>query len=498
MEKGFVYLVGAGPGDPELITVKALNALTEAECIIYDYLANPRLIEEFDCEKIYVGKSGTSHTLTQEQINQLLVDKALEGKIVVRLKGGDPMIFGRGGEEAEELVNAGIPFSVVPGISSFYSAPTYAGIPLTHRDHSNALEVITGHRRSDAKNDDTLNLPVYDPDRTYTFLMGVKNLGHIASTLIKEKNFPGDTPVALISWGTRPDQRVVTGLLKNIVDIVKSEEIKPPAVTVIGSVVALRDRLRWFDNQPLFGKRIVVTRTRAKASRLSRQLLRLGADVIEFPTIDIEEEEDFTPLKNAISKIDEFSWLFLTSQNTVTILFNKLFSMDLDSRVFGGIKIAVIGPATGDELIKYGIRPDLVPEEYVAEGLLKEAAKLNIKGQKVLLPCSADARDVLADGLGNMGANVERIHIYKAIQPKEISSEVMDDVRNADIITFASSSTVKNFFNLVPEIKGMTACIGPVTADTLRELNITPDIIAEEYTIKGLIKAMVEHFKRIQ
>ena len=498
MKKGFVYLVGAGPGDTELITVKALHVLAEAECIVYDYLANPRIIEKFDCEKIYVGKSGTSHTLTQEQINQLLVDKALEGKIIVRLKGGDPMIFGRGGEEAEELVKAGIPFSIVPGISSFYSAPAYAGIPLTHRNHANVLEVITGHRRSDAKNDDSLNLPEYDSDRTYTFLMGVKNLGYISSTLIKEKNFPADTPVALISWGTRPDQRVVTGPLKDIADIVKREGIKPPAVTVIGSVVTLREKLRWFDKQPLFGKRVVVTRTRAQASKLSSQLLRLGADVIEFPTIAIEEIKDCTPLKIAISKIDEFSWLFLTSQNAVTILFNKLFRMGLDSRVFGNIKIAAIGSATGDELLKFGIRPDLIPEEYVAEGLLKEVAKLKIKGQKVLLPCSAEARDVLAEGLRNMGAKVDRIHIYKVIRPKGLSSEIINNVRNADIVTFASSSTVKNFFNLVPEIKGITACIGPVTADTLEKFNITPDIIAEEYTITGLIKAMVEYFKQIQ
>ena len=211
MKKGFVHLIGAGPGDPELITVKALNAMAEADCIIYDYLANPAFVEKYDCEKIYVGKSGSSHTLPQGGINQLLVDKALEGKVVARLKGGDPFIFGRGGEEAETLVEAGIPFAVVPGISSFYSAPAYAGIPITHRDFANALEVVTGHRRADASAGEDVNFPEYDPDRTFAFLMGVKNLPHIAASLVNQKNFPADTPVALISWGTRPEQRVVTG-----------------------------------------------------------------------------------------------------------------------------------------------------------------------------------------------------------------------------------------------------------------------------------------------
>ena len=294
MKNGFVYLVGAGPGDPGLITVKALEALDAADCIIYDYLANASLLKNYSCEKIYVGKQGGDHTLPQENINELLVRKAREGRVVVRLKGGDPYIFGRGGEEAEDLVEAGIPFCVVPGISSFYSAPAYAGIPLTHRDYANAFEVITGHRRGDASDDEDVNFPEYDPYRSYVFLMGMKNLAHIAEALIKEKNFPADTPVAVISWGTRPEQQTVTATLATIAAAVKKAGVRPPAIIVAGRVVLLREKLRWFDTLPLFGKSIVVTRTRTQASKLSKKLAALGARVIELPALEIRELDDTT------------------------------------------------------------------------------------------------------------------------------------------------------------------------------------------------------------
>ena len=495
MKKGFVYLVGAGPGDPELITVKALNALARADCIIYDYLANPLLVEEYDCEKIYVGKSGGNHTLSQEEINKLVVREAGDGKIVTRLKGGDPFIFGRGGEEAESLVEAGIPFCIVPGIASFYSAPAYAGIPLTHRDYANALEVVTGHRRTDVDKDEDVNFPEYDPHRTYTFLMGVKNLPHISSSLINKKSFPEDTPVALVSRGTTPRQRVVTGLLKDISDIARNENIKPPSIIVVGRVVALRKNLRWFDNQPLFGKKIVVTRTRKQASELSKRLMSLGADVIEFPVIEIKPMDDLRPLEDAINRLKDFRCIFLTSQNTVNILFNKIFKMGLDVRVLGDIKIAVIGPATADALLKYGIRPDLIPKEHVAESLLKEAAKLDIKGHKVLLPCSEDARHTLTDGLRELGADVEHIHIYQAIKPDNLTEEKTEEVQKADVVTFTSSSTVKNFFSLVPYIKANLASIGPITSKTICELGKEPDIVAKEYTINGLVEAILDYFK---
>ncbi len=409
MKKGFVYLAGAGPGDPELITVKALNALAQADCIIYDFLANPALVEGYACEKIYVGKKGGDHTLPQEGINELIIQKAREGKTVVRLKGGDPFIFGRGGEEAEDLVDAGIPFAIIPGISSFYGAPAYAGIPVTHRDFAHAMEIITGHRRKDATEGEDVYFPEYDSDRTFVFLMGVKNLPYIADSLINKKHFPPETPVALISWGTRPEQRVVTGILQDIVEKVEKEKIKPPSIIIVGGVVTLREKLRWFDNQPLFGKKIVVTRTRKQSSKLSQQLSRLGAAVIEFPTIEIRPEQDLSLLETAIRNLRGFAWLFFTSQNAVAIFFDKLFSLGLDVRALGAVKIAAIGPATGDELLKYGLKPDLVPKEFVAESLLEEAGSLQLAGSRVLLPCAREARSVLAEGLHKLGATVERI-----------------------------------------------------------------------------------------
>jgi uroporphyrinogen III methyltransferase/synthase len=495
MKKGFVYLVGAGPGDPELITLKALDALAQAECIIYDYLANSHLVEEYDCEKIYVGKSGSNHTLSQKEITKLIVRKARDGKIVTRLKGGDPFIFGRGGEEAESLAEAGIPFCIVPGISSFYSSPAYAGIPLTHRDYANALEVVTGHRRADGDKDEDVNFPEYDPHRTYTFLMGVKNLPHISASLINKKNFPEETPVALVSWGTTPRQRVVTGPLKDISDIAGKGDIKPPSIIVVGKVVALREKLRWFDNQPLFGKKIVVTRTRSQSSDLSKQLSILGVNVIEFPTIEIKPMDDPGPLETAIRRLKQFSWIFFTSQNAVNILFDKLFNMGFDARALGGIKIAVIGPATGDELMKYGIKPDMMPKEYVAESLLKQAERLDINGRKILLPCGEEARLTLADGLRKLGADIERIHTYRSVKPDNISQDKIDEVKNADVITFTSSSTAKNFFSLIPSVNADLASIGPVTSKTIRGFGKEPDIVAEEHTIYGLIKTMIDHYK---
>ena len=494
MKKGFVYLAGAGPGDPELITVKALNALAQADCIIYDFLANPVLVEGYACEKIYVGKKGGDHTLLQEGINELIIQKAREGKIVVRLKGGDPFIFGRGGEEAEDLVDAGIPFAIIPGISSFYGAPAYAGIPVTHRDFATAMEVVTGHRRKDAAEGEDVNFPEYDSDRTFVFLMGVKNLPHITDSLLSKKHFPPKTPVALISWGTTPEQRVVTGTLKDIVARVEKEKIKPPSIIIVGGVVTLREKLRWFDNQPLFGKKIVVTRTRKQSSKLSQQLCRLGAAVIEFPTIEIRPDKDLGALETAIKNLRDFAWLFFTSQNAVAIFFDRLFSLGLDSRAIGSVKIAAIGPATGDELIKYGLKPDLVPKEFVAERLLAAAGSLQLQGAKVLLPCAREARSVLAEGLQKLGATVERIHIYETVKPGHIAPETMASVQEADLITFTSSSTARNFFSLVPSVKVELASIGPVTSQTVRELGYSITFEASEYTIDGLVQAIMEHY----
>ncbi|HQO40860.1 MAG TPA: uroporphyrinogen-III C-methyltransferase, partial [Spirochaetota bacterium] len=355
MITGIVYLVGAGPGDPELISVKGRRVLAEADCVIYDYLADKSLVQNLKCELIYVGKQGGNHTLRQDDISELVAAKALEGKKVVRLKGGDPFIFGRGGEEAELLVEKNVPFEIVPGVSSFYSAPAYAGIPLTHRDFSNAFEVISGHRRSDADDTEDVNFPEYNPEKTFVFLMGMKNLEHISSRLINEKNFPKDTPVGIITWGTKPEQRVVTAPLNKIADTVEKAQLKPPAIIIMGGVVSLRDSLRWFDKQPLFGKQIVVTRTREQASKLSEMLIPMGARVIEFPTIEIKKLGTAGKLFDSISAMSKYDWIIFTSQNAVNIFFEEVFESGKDARIFSKIKIAAIGRASADELKKYGL-----------------------------------------------------------------------------------------------------------------------------------------------
>lgn len=496
MKKGLVYLVGAGPGDPELISLKALRALDEAQCIIYDYLADKSFVQGRECEVIYVGKEGSSHTLTQDEINALIIEKALEGKTVVRLKGGDPFIFGRGGEEAEELEARGIPFVIIPGVSSFYSAPAYAGIPLTHRDFANAFEVVSGHRRADADEDDDVNFPEYNPEKTFVFLMGMKNLKHISRKLIKEKNFDPQTPVGIISWGTRPEQRVITAPLSLIADEVEKSKMKPPAIIIMGGVVTLRDKLRWFDNQPLFGKKIVITRTREQASKLSKMLTILGARAVEFPVIKISRSSDMSPLHAALKNISRYSWLVFTSQNAISIFFEELFSTGMDARSIGNVKIAAIGKASADELHKYGLRADLVPPEFIAESLLEEMRKHELKGSKILIPCAADARPALTEGLKNSGALVDRIHIYSSELPDLPEGGEAADIENADMITFTSSSTAKNFFSMINSTNAIIASIGPVTSGTLRELGHPPHIEAEEYTIDGLVESIIAYYRK--
>ncbi len=492
--KGFVYLVGAGPGDPELISVKGMRVLREADCVIYDYLAEKSLLSGFTCELIYVGKQGSAHTLKQDEINSLIVQKAREGKTIVRLKGGDPFIFGRGGEEAEELVEAGIPFAVIPGISSFYSAPAYAGIPLTHRDFSNAFEVVSGHRRSDADDAEDVNFPEYDPEKTFAFLMGMKNLSHIREKLVNERNFPADIPVGIVTWGTRPEQRVVTAPLSQIAEEVEKANLKPPAIIIMGGVVSLRDKLRWFDNQPLFGKKIVVTRTREQASKLTGKLVAMGARVIEFPVIEIKKERDMSGLHKSFGMLKDYNWIVFTSQNAVNIFFDELYGYGKDVRSLGNIRVAVIGKASGEELKQYGIIPDLVPEKFVAESLLEEMAKHEMKGKRVLIPCSSDARMTLTEGLMELGAHVDRIHIYSAEKPSSIDEKLIEEVKRADIVTFTSSSTVTNFFDIISESSAFLASIGPITTETLVEKGYTPAVTAEEYTIDGLVKALLNYY----
>ena len=491
-QNGFVYLVGAGPGDPGLISVKAKECIEKADCIIYDYLANPVLLKHTYAECIYVGKQGSQHTLSQDEINKLIIQKAREGKVVVRLKGGDPFIFGRGGEEAEELVAAGIAYAIVPGISSFYSALAYAGIPITHRDFAASFEVITGHRRADGTED--ITLPDYSPQKTYTFLMGMKNLDDICKRLIQEKNFPSDTPIAVVTWGTMPKQKVATGTLETIAYEVKKTGLTPPAIICIGKVVTLRNTLRWYDTLPLFGKRVVVTRTREQASVLSKRLYELGADIVEFPTIAITKLQELSPLHDALRKLHDYDWVVFTSQNAVSIFFDEMFALGLDARALR-CKVAAIGPATRDALRAYAIVADLVPPEYVAESLVDAFKGVEIAGKKILVPCSAKARNTLTQGLQEAGAIVNRVHIYDALQP-EVIDTLKEEVKTVDIITFTSSSTVRNFVAMVGNVDATVACIGPITAQECIKQGLSPHIVAKEYTIDGLVHAIVEYYKK--
>ncbi|MCX7679008.1 MAG: uroporphyrinogen-III C-methyltransferase [Spirochaetes bacterium] len=491
---GKVYLVGAGPGDPGLITIRALEAIRSADCIIYDFLANPTLLSNHRGELIYVGKKGGDHTLPQDHINKLMIEKAKEGKIVVRLKGGDPFIFGRGGEEAEELIRHSIPFEIIPGISSFYAVPAYAGIPITHRDFADRFEVITGHRRSDTEELLEIGLPEYRPHKTFIFLMGMKNLEQIVKTLIEEKRFPPNIPVAVISWGTTPHQSVAVGTLSSIAQQVFEAKLTAPAIIVIGEVVTLRETLRWFDVRPLFGKKVVVTRTREQASELSQKLTNLGAEVIEFPTIKIKPRENMD-IHNAISHLSSFDWIVFTSQNAVNIFFNHLKKHNLDARAFHSARIAAIGNATASSLEAHGIRCDLVPEKFIAEALVEALESQAIRGEKILLPCAAEARDVLYDGLQKAGAYVTRVFLYDTVLPDDLDEDVISAAKLADVITFASSTTVKNFFALIPDTKAIFACIGPITAQTVRDHGKNPEIIAETHTIDGLVSAIVQYFE---
>lgn len=495
MKKGFVYLIGAGPGDPLLISQKAIEAIQSADCIIYDFLANPGLLNNEASEIIYVGKKGSDHTLSQDEINRLIIEKAQAGKVVARLKGGDPFIFGRGGEEAEDLVAAGISFAVIPGISSFYSAPAYAGIPLTHRDCANSFEVITGHRRADAGESEDINYPDYNTHKTFVFLMGMKNLAIIANRLITDKNFPSDTPVAVVMWGTTPSQRVATGTLSTIADNAEKAGLSSPAIIIVGTVVLLRKSLRWFDNRPLFGKNIVVTRTRQQSSKLSLKLGELGARVIEFPTIEIKPKTDMGELNKALDKIEQYNWIVFTSQNAVQIFFKALSDRGSDTRSLAQNKIAAIGPASGQEIEQYGIRPDLVPDEFVAEALTQAMSDTGISGKRILLPCAAEARQTLKEGLEEAGASVDRIHIYDTITPEDITEERISQISGTDLITFTSSSTVRNFFKIIPKTDARLACIGPVTAKTVEELGFTPTVTAAEYTIDGLVEAILQLYQ---
>lgn len=503
MKKGIVYLVGAGPGDPGLITCKGLECLAKAAVVVYDYLADERLLASAppEAEKIYVGKKASEHTLEQSAINRLLVDKAEEGKVVVRLKGGDPFVLGRGGEEADELAKNKIPFEVVPGVTSAIAVPAYAGIPVTHRKVASSFAVITGHE-DPTKPDSAINWEKLATGvDTLVFLMGMNNLPEIIKKLAQYGR-PLDTPVAVIKDGTRPSQQTVTGNIKNIAGKVKKAKLSPPALIVVGEVVRLRDKLRWFDNRPLTGKRILVTRSRQQASALSKLLSERGADPVELPVIDIRPVTDTTGLDRAIKNPSQFQWVIFTSVNGVEAFFERLHIFKLDARALHNLKIAAIGPATVEALEHKGITPDFCPEVYTGAGLVIGLSKYKITGQKFLLPRTDIADKELSDGIKQLGGIVHEITVYQTVSSVSPSKarEILADGK-IDVVTFASSSTVTNLMTALKKesisLNGVIiACIGPKTADTAAKSRLKVDIVATESTIPGLVAAIEECYSK--
>lgn len=500
---GKVYLIGAGPGDPGLLTLKGQACIARADVVVYDYLAAPALLAHAapGAELIYVGKKGGDHTLGQEAINRLLVEQALAGRTVARLKGGDPFIFGRGGEEAEELVAAGVPFEVVPGVTSAIAAAAYAGIPLTHRDHTATLAFVTGHE-DPAKESSTIDWQALAGIGTLVFFMGVKNLPQIVERLTAH-GVPPERPVALVRWGTTARQQTVTGTLADIVARVRAAGLKAPAITVVGEVVRLRERLQWFERLPLLGRRIVVTRAREQASDLVERLTALGAEVLECPTIRIAAPASWEPLDGAIARLREFQWVVFTSVNGVHAFFGRLAHHGLDARALGHLRTAVIGPATGAALAARGLSSDVVPESYRAESVVEAFRREDMTGRAVLLPRAAEARPVLPVELGRMGAAVEEVPVYRteiAAEGAEALVARLEEGR-VDLVTFTSSSTVKNFQRLLPAGRRaalmervQVASIGPITTETARELGFRVNVTAAVYTIPGLVQAIEEHY----
>ncbi len=500
---GKVYLVGAGPGDPGLFTLKGKLALERADCVIYDSLANEELLRWVrpGAQRIRARKHNDQGALSQAEINALLVSKAGQGRVVVRLKGGDPFVFGRGGEEAEELVKAGIPFEVVPGVSSGYAAPAYAGIPVTHREFASAVSFITGHE-DPTKPDSSLDWSSLGPAATtLVFFMGVKNLPQIVARLIQHGRDP-QTSAAVIRWGTLPAQLVITGTLADIVS--KSARILPPAILVVGEVVKLRDQLNWFERLPLFGKRIAITRAREQAGVLAQALAELGAQTVEIPTIEIRPPQSWKPLDRAIKHLEGFDYLLVTSVNGVRNFLARLMASGRDVRDLKGLTIGAIGPATAAEFAKTGVRVDFVPQEYRAEGLLEALAGRDLRGKAFLIPRAKVARDLVPRALAERGARVEVIPAYETTRPSFGPGELARLLTPLpDLITFTSSSTASNFVKLLEAHKISTALaavalasIGPITSDTMRKLGLEVAVEAAESTIPGLVQTIQEYFGR--
>src|SRR5438876_6272453 len=499
---GKVYLVGAGPGDPGLVTLRAKECIENADAIIYDHLANPETLgwARDDAEITYVGKTPGESRSNQNEINALLIKKAHEGKQVVRLKGGDPFVFGRGAEEAQAIAEAGIPFEVVPGITSSIAGPAYAGIPVTHRAHNSHVTFFTGHENP-AKTESAIDYAALAKlGGTQVMLMGVERLGSITSEMLKH-GVRGDLPVALVRWATTGQQETLTGTLGDIAQKAVTNAFAAPAVAVFGEVVTLRDKLNWYEKRPLLGKRIVVTRTRKQASVLSNKLRARGAHVIELPTIQIEPPTDLREFAELVQDAHVYDWIVFTSANGVEAFFDIFFKLYDDAREIGAVRIAAIGPATAQRVKDFHLHVDLQPEEFVADAVAREFKKQgSIENLRILLVRAEKARDVLRRELSAAGAIVDEAFAYRTVPETRDTSGARHQLSQdgADLITFTSSSTVENFLALgLPWPKRMRiASIGPITSKTARDQGLKVDIEARRHDIDGLVEAVRELFEK--
>jgi uroporphyrinogen III methyltransferase/synthase len=487
-----VYLVGAGPGDPDLITWKGRKLLALADSVLYDHLANEHLLEltRKDCERIYVGKKKAVHAFPQEEICRMMIERARRGLTVVRLKGGDPFIFGRGGEELEALAEAGIAFEVVPGVTSPLGIAAYSGVPLTHRDHTKLVTFVTGHDVAG------IDWSKAGQSETLVIFMGIGAIHEITREIMVHGRSP-DTPAIAVRWGTRPDQQTVTGTLQTISDRIGEAQMKPPATVIIGEVVALHENLSWYEKLPLFGRRIVVTRAPDQAAELSDRLRSLGADAVELPVISIQPAENPGLLDQAIECLETYDWLIFTSVNGVRFFLDRLDHSPRDLRALKA-KICAIGPATRRTVESLHLKVDLMPDEYVAESLVKAFASEPLNGKRVLLPRAAVARDLIPTQLSKLGAHVDVVEAYRNVVPAEAAAharEIFSAAKKPDWITFTSSSTVQNLLAIAGRdtLDGIRiASIGPVTSETARANSLTVHAEARQFTLDGLVEAILE------
>ena len=500
---GKVYLVGAGPGDPGLLTVKGSQALASAQVVVYDRLLDPSLLAlaPASAERVFVGKERGRQALTQAEINRLLVAEGSVGKTVVRLKGGDPFVFGRGGEEAQALAEGGVPFEVVPGVTSAVAAAAYAGIPVTHRGVSTAVTIVTGSEDPSKGETTTDWAALAKTGGTLVTLMGWAALPGISATL-QAHGMSGDTPAALVQWGTWSRQRTVTGTLADIAERGKTAGIGAPVIAIIGEVARLREEIGWFDRRPLWGKRVLVTRSRTQASRLIELLIDLGAEAVELPSIEIGPLDDYEELDQALASAADVTerWMIFASVNSVEYVWERLRALGKDARYFAGATVGAIGPATAQALLERGIEPDFIPKRSVSEEVIAELSGLDWHGRLALLPGSAIGRDALATGLAALGADVRLVPAYRNARPEGIEEKARAAFeRGIDVITFTSSSTVRNLLSILGDERALLkssaiACIGPITAATAEEMGLTVDIIAAEHNVEGLADALARHF----